>query len=382
MKLYVCWGTFPTPATRRASLRERLPRAARRRLRPGGRQVLRVRAAAGGPQPDAGAPGGPGADRQPLGADARARRRHRDRRLAGDRRLGARQPGERRLARTASRRSHTLPGPRVTDLQANSTAATEVARFRLETPVAHRDADQRASARAVSSSLSPWRSVPKASTARGGSAARVAAARRRGRARAAAARPRRAPRGSPGAPTGSAKCSPAAPRSASGCQGSWLPVVSTPAASAAAATRTHAPMLPRSRGSSSRITGRGCGLGEHRARRRPRGARRAPSRRCVGASGASCSNIARSTARASSASARAEVGREPRREPLAARPGRCVTSSSSTGAEAQRVLDGVEAFEHRQRRVAPRAAEARDERSVLHAAIIRSPSPRTSSWPR
>ena len=37
MKLYVCWGTFPTPAPRRAPLRERLPRAEGRRARAGGR---------------------------------------------------------------------------------------------------------------------------------------------------------------------------------------------------------------------------------------------------------------------------------------------------------------------------------------------------------
>ena len=34
-------------------------------------------------------------------------------------------------------------------------------------------------------------------------------------------------------------------------------------------------------------------------------------------------------------------------------------------AEAQGVLEGVEAFEHRERGIAPRAAEARDERSVV-----------------
>ncbi len=40
------------------------------------------------------------------------------------------------------------------------------------------------------------------------------------------------------------------------------------------------------------------------------------------------------------------------------------------GAEAQRVLQRVEAFEHGQRRIASRAPEARDERSVLHSAIM------------
>ena len=57
--------------------------------------------------------------------------------------------------------------------------------------------------------------------------------------------------------TGSAKCNPADPRSASACHGSCVPVVITPAAPAAAATRTTAPRLPRWRGASSRITGSG-----------------------------------------------------------------------------------------------------------------------------
>ena len=111
----------------------------------------------------------------------------------------------------------------------------------------------------------------------------------RDRARAAAARLARAPPALSSRATGSAKCRPAAPRSASGCHGSWVPVVSTPAASAAAATRTQAPMLPRSRGSSSRITGAGWGLARIAA-----GGRRGRSAIAItgvlGASGASCSN--------------------------------------------------------------------------------------------
>ena len=82
VKLYVCWGTFPTPRPGGHPCANAYHALTRRRPRAGGDQVLRVRAAARRVQPDARAPRGPGADRQPLGADARARRRHRDRRLA------------------------------------------------------------------------------------------------------------------------------------------------------------------------------------------------------------------------------------------------------------------------------------------------------------
>ena len=47
-----------------------------------------------------------------------------------------------------------------------------------------------------------------------------------------------------------------------------------------------------------------------------------------------------------------------------------MTTSSTIGAEAQRVLEGVQSFEHRERRIAPGAPEARDERSILHSAIM------------
>src|SRR5262249_11732280 len=53
---------------------------------------------------------------------------------------------------------------------AKSTAATAVARLRLETP-ARVGMPRRASARSSSASLRPWRSVPKARIARGGSSA-------------------------------------------------------------------------------------------------------------------------------------------------------------------------------------------------------------------
>ena len=91
----------------------------------------------------------------------------------------------------------------------------------------------RASASSSSSSLSPWRSVPNASTARGSSApasSRLAVGVERQQ------RPldRREVRQATEPHTGSAKCRPAAPRSASGCHGSWLPCGQDPSASAAA----------------------------------------------------------------------------------------------------------------------------------------------------
>ena len=66
MKLYVCYGTFRSPRPGRASVRQRLPGAASRRLRPGGRQDLRL-----GLLPDAlntgPAQGGQEDDRQLMG---------------------------------------------------------------------------------------------------------------------------------------------------------------------------------------------------------------------------------------------------------------------------------------------------------------------------
>ena len=146
--------------------------------------------------------------------------------------------------------------------QANSTAATAVARFRLETPVAHRDPDAR-SARARSSSLSPWRSVPKASTARGvrsaGSQRLAVRVQREQRTRDRARAPRR---------LSSARHRQGEVQAGGAPQRVGMPRVvaaggrARPAASAAAATRTQAPMLPRSRGSSSRTTGAGRGARE------------------------------------------------------------------------------------------------------------------------
>ena len=91
----------------------------------------------------------------------------------------------------------------------------------------------------------------------------------------------------------------------------------------------------------------------------------------VGGSGASCSN----TLRVDLARERADAlrrGRERARR-RAARSSRGVAGDEharARRAEAQRVLERVEAFEHREPRVAPGAPEARDERPVLHAAII------------
>ena len=59
--------------------------------------------------------------------------------------------------------------------------------------------------------------------------------------------------------TGRANCNPAAAMVAAGCQGSCVPVVNTPPAPAAAATRMAAPMLRRFRRFSNKITG-ACGL--------------------------------------------------------------------------------------------------------------------------
>ena len=96
----------------------------------------------------------------------------------------------------------------------NSATATEVARLRLETP-ARIGIAMRASARSSSSPLMPWRSVPKASTARGGqppgrSSSPSGSIASSGRSLSGSAST---------AATGSAKCRPAAPRTASGIPG-------------------------------------------------------------------------------------------------------------------------------------------------------------------
>ena len=69
------------------------------------------------------------------------------------------------------------------------------------------------------------------------------------------------------------------------------------------------------------------------------------------------------------AQARAQIGRE-RAASRSSSAASAETTSSSAGAEAQGVLERVKAFEHGERGIAPRAAKARDERSVLHGAMI------------
>ncbi len=109
------------------------------------------------------------------------------------------------------------------------------------------------------------------------------------------------------AATGRAKWRPAAPRNASGCQGSLLPVVSTPAASAAAATRTQAPMFPIVRGSSSRT--RGAGRLSPRASAKSTAGRRAIATTPVrGACGTSWASTSASTGVTRSASDPARSG--------------------------------------------------------------------------
>ena len=131
------------------------------------------------------------------------------------------------------------------------TAATDVARFRLETPK-RIGIRTRRSARSRSASESPCRSVPKAKTDCCGRRASV----RDSPSGSTATTIRPASSRLVARETGTAQCSPAAPRTASGFQGSWSPSTRTPAASAAAATRIHAPRFPRLRGSSSSTTGR------------------------------------------------------------------------------------------------------------------------------
>ncbi len=93
VKLYICWGTFPTPRPGGHPCRN-----AALALQRAGHDPELVKSYGYAPlpgilQPDPRAARGRGADRQPLGADPRARRRDRDRRLARDRRVGERPPG-------------------------------------------------------------------------------------------------------------------------------------------------------------------------------------------------------------------------------------------------------------------------------------------------
>ncbi len=368
VKLYVCWGTFPTPRPGGHPCAN-----AYHALKDAGHDPEVIKSYGFAPLPaalnsTAGRRRGAGADRQTLGARARARRRHRRARLARDRRVGRRQPGGVGARRPGARHragasSRVLLRP----------AAKRTARRRPSGEVearhagAHRDADARVGARQQLVAEAVALGAEGEQRTRG-QLAPARSARRPGRARAAAARRRRAaPRLSTRA-TGSAKCSPAAPRSASGDHGSWLPVLSTPATSAAAATRTHAPMLPRSRGSSSsddrlaalagehvgRIDGGALGERHHAGARRQRGELREHLRL----------DLLRQ---------RGDLRRDVRRQ-LGGEALELVAVAAHDlvhlGAEAQRVLERVKAFEHDERAIAPRAPEARDERSCRHWAIM------------
>ena len=187
---------------------------------------------------------------------------------------------------------------------------------------------------------------------------RDAGPRRRGRSRPAAGRSPAAPR--PPA-TGRAKWSPAAPRRASGCQGSLGPVVSTPAASAAAATRTQAPMLPIVRGSSSRTSGAGRRVGEHRREvdvgaagdRDDAGARRL--RHQLG------ERLGRRPGRSARRASRR--GPEPAPPPApAAAPGSAATASSTSAPKRSACLRAWNPSRTARRGVAPGRAVAADQR--------------------
>ena len=118
------------------------------------------------------------------------------------------------------------------NLHAYRTTATAVARLRLETP-APIGMDRQWSAEAIIDRLRPSRSAPKARMAfagiepcRRGSPPGSTATSNRSQLGRAAVRA-----------TGRAYCKPTPAIKAVGCQGSWGPVVMTPAAPTAAATR-------------------------------------------------------------------------------------------------------------------------------------------------
>ena len=116
--------------------------------------------------------------------------------------------------------------------------AVEVARFRLDTPEVM-GMERRLLAQASSSALAPCRSFPKARTGPGGMFGHGI-----GSPTGSMAMMARLDRGILSIrATGRANCRPAAETTAAGCHGSCDPVTSTPAAPAAAATLTAAPML-------------------------------------------------------------------------------------------------------------------------------------------
>ena len=126
-------------------------------------------------------------------------------------------------------------------------------------------------------------------------------------------------------------------------------------------------MLPRSRGSSSRITGAGWGSREHPGHRR---AGALGDRHHRGAGGQRREllehlPVEQEGPRQPGAEVGGEgVGQLPQFVRVAG------DEQLEARTEPERVLDRVEAFEHRQRRVAAGTAEARDQLTVLHGAII------------
>ena len=263
-------------------------------------------------------------------------------------------PARRSSASARGSRGRTPSAPRST-VSANSTPETAVARFRLETPGRHRQreagvgAGQQLVGEAVALGAEGQHRALRHRRAESGSPSGSSAIS--GRSPVLITRERA---------TGSAKCSPAEPRSASACHGSWTPVVITPAAPAAAATRTHAPRLPRWRGSSSRITGAGPGQREDPVRvglaRAPRDrdapARAAPPRP------APLRDDGRDRARCPARAARSAPPARPDRP----------STRRAVRAEAHRVLDGVKALQHDEPGI---AARPRDLLEPHHAPSIR-----------
>ena len=136
-----------------------------------------------------------------------------------------------------------------------------------------------------------------------------------------------------------------------------MPVVTTPATPAPAATRTTAPTLPRSRGSSSSTIGRAS-----RSRAQRGGVERRPPRerehsRVGDVRHERRQQLRRDRLAGERAEAAGEVGRQLRRQPLERlRVGG--RDQLDLGAEAQRVLERVEALEDREPLVPARSLEA------------------------
>ena len=142
-----------------------------------------------------------------------------------------------------------------------------------------------------------------------------------------------------------------------------LPVVSTAAASAAAATRTQAPMLPIVRGSSSSTTGAARASARTAARSTP-GRRAIATTPVRGAWGTSWAISSASTGAVRAASEPARSGARSARQPLQL-PGVRGNRLDHLGAEAQCVLERVKALQQGQLAVAAGGAVALDE-GVAH----------------